>query len=305
MKALIFGTILFDVFPDEVLIGGCSTNVASHCALLGAETTHLSRIGDDKLGRLALEHFAGVGVDTGFVTTDPEHATGRVDVTVHASGQPEYVLSTDAAYDFISLTGEQIEAIAGSGYDFIYFGTVDQRGGVSAATLRKLLDTGAFRHVFCDINLRDNCYTPDSVAFSLARSTILKMNEDELRVIPRILDLPCAASDYDEARHVGEIMERFDIPLAILTKSDKGATAYSSNGEAVHRTGKSVTVCDAVGAGDAFSAAFILAYIATKNLIAALDAGNLLGGYVASQKGAVPVSARYPRDLVARVSGKT
>lgn len=304
MKALIFGTILFDVFPDEVLIGGCSTNVASHCALLGAKTTHLSRIGDDRLGRLALEHFAGVGVDTGFVTTDPLHATGRVDVTVHASGQPEYVLSTDAAYDFISLTDAQIEAIAGSGYDFIYFGTVDQRGEVSAATLRKLLDTGAFRHVFCDINLRDNCYTRDSVEFSLASSTILKMNEDELRMIPGVLNLPCAQTCYDEARYVAGIMERFAIPLVILTKSDKGATAYAPGGEAVHRAGKTVTVRDAVGAGDAFSAAFILTYIATGNLASALDAGNLLGGYVASQKGAVPVSEHYPRDLVARVSGK-
>ncbi|MCC8166735.1 MAG: PfkB family carbohydrate kinase [Planctomycetes bacterium] len=213
MKALIFGTILFDVYPDEVLIGGCSTNVASHCALLGAETTHLSRIGRDDLGQLALKHFAAVGVDTSFVTVDDEHATGRVDVSVNEFGQPEYVLATETAYDYIHLDADRIAAIVAAGYDFIYFGTVDQRGAVSAATLRRLLDTGRFRHVFCDINLRENCYTRESVEYSLRQATILKLNEDELRDVPAILGLPAAD---DEAARVGALQSAFDIDLVIL-----------------------------------------------------------------------------------------
>ncbi|MCC8166734.1 MAG: PfkB family carbohydrate kinase, partial [Planctomycetes bacterium] len=53
-----------------------------------------------------------------------------------------------------------------------------------------------------------------------------------------------------------------------------------------------------VGAGDAFSAAFILTYIGTGDVEKALAAGNYLGGYVASKKGAVPLSDDYPRNLV-------
>ncbi len=295
MKALIFGTILFDVFPDEVLIGGCSTNVASHCALLGAETTHLSRIGDDDLGRLALRHFAALGVDTGFVAVDPAHATGRVDVSVDAAGQPRYVLAVDTAYDYISLADTEIAAIAGAGYEFIYFGTVDQRGPVSAATLKKLLDAGNFRHVFCDINLRDNCYTRDSVEYSLRKATILKLNEDELLAVPDILGLNAAG---DEESRVCALMAAYDIDVIVLTKSAAGATAYTAAGGVIHCAGESVVVQDAVGAGDAFSAAFILTYIATGDVEKALAAGNRLGGYVASKKGAVPVSGDYPRDLV-------
>lgn len=295
MKALIFGTILFDVYPDEVLIGGCSTNVASHCALLGAETTHLSRIGNDDLGQLALRHFASVGVDTNYVTTDTEHATGRVDVTVNEVGQPEYVLAADTAYDFINLDQEQIDAIVAARYDFIYFGTVDQRGRVSAATLRRLLDAGNFKQVFCDINLRENCYTRESVDYSLRKATILKINEDELHDLPAILGL--TTTDNESAR-VRALIDAYDIDLVVLTKGAHGATAYPVSGDPLHRTGQPVVVQDAVGAGDAFSAAFILTYIATGDLTKALEAGNYLGGFAASKKGAVPVSDDYPRDLV-------
>ncbi len=300
MKALVFGTILFDVYPDEVLIGGCSTNVASHCALLGAETTHLSRIGTDDLGQMAMRHFASLGVDTSFVTIDPEHATGRVDVSVNASGQPEYVLAIDTAYDYIHLDEGKIADIVAAGYDFIYFGTVDQRGPVSARTLRKLLDAGNFKHVFCDINLRENCYTRDCVEYSLRKASILKINDDELRDVPAILGMKI---EDEESARVRALQSEYDIDLIILTKSADGATAYTASGNVVHRAGRKVVVQDAVGAGDAFSAAFILNYIATGDLEKSLDAGNYLGGYVASKKGAVPVSSEYPRNLVGLAAG--
>ncbi|MCC8181177.1 MAG: PfkB family carbohydrate kinase [Planctomycetes bacterium] len=299
MKALIFGTILFDIFPDGVFIGGCSTNVASHCGLLGAETTHLSRIGDDELGQIALRHFADVGVDTSFVTVDPVHGTGRVDVTLNPAGQPEYVLSMDSAYDYICLDDAQIRAIVDANYDFVYFGTVDQRGAVSAETLGHLLEAGSFKQVFCDINLRENCFTPESVERSLHAATILKLNEDELNRIPDILGLSYTGPSYDESGKAEALRRDFSIPLIIVTKSERGATAYSEDGM-LHRAGEPVTVQDAVGAGDGFSAAFILKYIQDGDIAAALDAGNLLGGYVASKKGAVPVEDDYPRRLVAR-----
>jgi len=43
-----------------------------------------------------------------------------------------------------------------------------------------------------------------------------------------------------------------------------------------------VTVVDTTGAGDAFDAAFIVEWLASRNVEAALQAGNRLGAHVAS-----------------------
>jgi len=59
-----------------------------------------------------------------------------------------------------------------------------------------------------------------------------------------------------------------------------------------------VKVVDTVGAGDAFSAAFLRHYIQTGDVAEAARRGNLLGAYVASQAGAVPeYSAEIRKSL--------
>ncbi len=298
MKALIFGTILFDFIDGKEYIGGCSANVASHCAKLGAETTHLSRVGADRLGEIALWHFRRLGVDTGFIAADPEHATGTVEVTVNAEGQPEYVLSNPAAYDFIELDDAQIAEIKARRYDFLYFGTVDQRAPVSFATLRTLAAECGCRWIFCDINLRESSYSVANIDYSLASANILKLNQDELQRVPALLQRNVASLPFDEDVYAEDLLKHYDLEYVILTKSETGAVAYGKNRK-IASPAKPIAVKDSVGAGDAFSAAFILQLIATGDVAAALDAGNALGGYVASHQGAVPLFHDYPAGLVA------
>ena len=47
-----------------------------------------------------------------------------------------------------------------------------------------------------------------------------------------------------------------------------------------------ITVADTTGAGDAFDAAFLVEYLAQRDLARALTAANRLGGHVASRLGA-------------------
>ena len=51
---------------------------------------------------------------------------------------------------------------------------------------------------------------------------------------------------------------------------------------------------DAIGAGDAFSAAFMYKYFQAGDAMLAATVANKVGGYVASQEGAIP---DYPNDL--------
>ena len=52
--------------------------------------------------------------------------------------------------------------------------------------------------------------------------------------------------------------------------------------------GQEVVVQDAVGAGDAFSAAFLSIWLRSGSAVNAVRFANLLGAYVATQNGAVP-----------------
>ncbi len=48
------------------------------------------------------------------------------------------------------------------------------------------------------------------------------------------------------------------------------------------------TVVDTVGSGDAFTAALVVKYLAARPLAEVADFANLVGAYVATQRGATP-----------------
>ena len=54
MKALVFGEIIWDVYPDEQVIGGAPFNFSAHLSHLGNETYLISAVGEDELGEGAL-----------------------------------------------------------------------------------------------------------------------------------------------------------------------------------------------------------------------------------------------------------
>ena len=59
-------------------------------------------------------------------------------------------------------------------------------------------------------------------------------------------------------------------------------------------------VVDAVGAGDAFSAAFLASWLGGASAAAAAEAGNRRGAWVASHRGAVPEEERRGDQLVVK-----
>src|SRR4051794_22575566 len=60
----------------RLLAGGAESNVAMHAAQLGVPTAWVSAVGDDALGVRVCDEVAGRGVDTRWVTVDPDAPTG-------------------------------------------------------------------------------------------------------------------------------------------------------------------------------------------------------------------------------------
>ena len=82
------GEVLWDVLPAGPQFGGAPANFACSCAGLSgqlATVSMISSVGDDELGRLALESLQARDVNTEFVSVQSKQ-TGRVDVELDEAG---------------------------------------------------------------------------------------------------------------------------------------------------------------------------------------------------------------------------
>jgi len=199
-------------------------------------------------------------------------------------GQPNYTIHEGVAWDFIQLSEAALQSVAAEVPRAFYFGTLAQRSEASRQTLFRLLDVFAFTDVFYDVNLRQAFWSVPLVEAGLACATLVKVNDDEARVLGGLLfEGACTPEAF--AR---EVLARHPVRVVIVTLGAEGCLVCERGREAVRCAGVRVAVVDAVGAGDAFSAAFLAAWLKGAPAAVAAEAGNRRGAWVASQRGAVP-----------------
>ncbi|HOB19292.1 MAG TPA: carbohydrate kinase [Candidatus Atribacteria bacterium] len=282
-KLLAYGEVLWDIIDDREYIGGAPFNVAAHAVRLGCTGAVVTRVGADERGIRAIETIESFGVDTSFVQTDIEHPTGTACVALDAEGVPAFTLPLNVAYDFIKLYDDDLEKIERAGFDALCFGTLVQRSRSSADSLYRLLKSVRFKLIFYDVNIRLGFLPKEIIRESLQHSTIVKLNGDEARLLSDLL----FGKAYDEEAFMQRIADEFWIDVVIITKGGDGCVVF--DGKRAERCPQSpVAVADTVGAGDAFSAAFLTAYAKGADPFESARLGNILGGYVASKSGAVP-----------------
>jgi len=281
---LVFGEILWDIFPDRTVLGGAPLNFAYRLHSLGDRACLASRLGRDTLGEAAWEQVAALGIPASFIQWDTVHSTGTVRVTFDDSGRHDFVILPDVAYDYIEADGPLLELAATA--DCLYFGTLAQRSETSRQTLSRLLDAAGDRPKFLDINLRKDCYTPDSIARSLDYCSLLKLNAEEAVEIARVFSLPHQAiPDFCAAA-----LDRWSLDGCVVTLGEQGAFAASTNGQKVYVPGFRVALVDTVGSGDAFAAGFLHQWLHGEPLESCCWLGNILGALVSTQPGAtVPI----------------
>jgi len=73
-------------------------------------------------------------------------------------------------------------------------------------------------------------------------------------------------------------------PLTVVKQGDAGATAYSANRQ-VSDSGVAQKVVDTIGAGDAFNAGFIAAWLDAQSLQQCLSLGNACGSIAVARRG--------------------
>ncbi len=282
------GELLWDILPDGKKIGGAPGNFAYHSSQFGFESAVVSAIGDDKLGDEILENLQEKGL--GGIIEKVEYPTGVVQVEIDSNGVPIYEIKENVAWDNIPFTPE-LEALAKQ-TRAVTFGSLAQRNIVSRTTINSFLDAmGDDEECYkiFDINLRQGFYSKESVAHSLERCNILKINDEELVAISRMFGY----SGIDLQDKCWILLAKYKLKMLILTCGVNGSYLFTAGNVSFVETPK-VEVADTVGAGDSFTATFISAILRGQSIVDAHRKAVRISAYICTQHGAM---AEIPESL--------
>jgi fructokinase len=262
--------------------------------------TLVSSVGDDDHGRAARTILTQPNLDLQQLQEDSAHPTGTVEVTFSADKQPRYIIHRNVAWDFIRLTPQLLEIARAA--DAVCFGTLAQRHEVSRSTIQSFVEAtaqGCLR-VF-DVNLRMPDCTPEVLHWSMAHATIIKLSDEELPQVFSLLNelgsgqhqVPASPQ---AAAHA--LLGKFPGCQLVATTLGPHGCLLTTRENTFGHPGFPIELVDTVGAGDAFTAGLIHAYLRGASLPQMAEIGNLCGSYVASQPGATPPLSP---DLIERV----
>jgi fructokinase len=92
----------------------------------------------------------------------------------------------------------------------------------------------------------------------------------------------------DDAAACRSLIADYGLKLVILTRGAEGSEVVTAD-EVIPQAVGHVDVVDTVGAGDAFTAAFVVAYLRGESLADAQRLATETASYVCSRKGAMPL----------------
>jgi len=251
----------------RLLIGGAESNVAMHAAQLGVPTAWVSALGDDALGVRVRDEVAGRGVDTRWVTMDPNAPTG-----VYFKDPGHGVLyyrrgSAAARMSPASVAGVPLEHA-----EVVHLSGITPALSASCAALidtvidRVALGPGVLAF---DVNHRAALWAPGAAAAALLplarRADLVFVGLDEAECLWHT-----ATAD--------DVRALLPEPTTLVVKDgDVGATEYRRAAGADHRTfapAIPTEVVEAVGAGDAFAAGYLAALLQGADAAARLQGGH-------------------------------
>ncbi|MBR6389066.1 MAG: hypothetical protein IKS15_03000 [Opitutales bacterium] len=280
-KIISFGEIVWDIFGEKKSLGGAPLNFAYFCRKFGADARVVSAVGNDNLGRQALEAMAKNKIPADFVEVQCGAETGKVLVSV-SDGAPSYEICAPAAWDNIKLNQPALEFAASA--SAIAFGTLAQRGEVSRQNLFKAIRATSKKclKVF-DANLRQSFYSKDILHRSLDVANILKISDEELIIISKMFSISGTESECARA-----LFKMFNLSYLLLTCGARGHLVLTEK-EEIKGESKAKVITDTVGAGDSFTARFACEILSGKPAAEAAELAAQTAAEVCAQVGAIRI----------------
>lgn len=291
------GEILFDVFPDNRVMGGAPFNFIYHIRKITGSGNFVSRIGSDAAGKEVSEFLKERNIPEDYIQADSDHPTGQAVVSVQSNGEPRFDIIENCAYDFIAYDNRFSELIKKKN-SLLYFGTLAQRSPVSRNTIWSLLNMNM--PCFCDVNLRQSYYNHQILEKSLNAADVVKLNKEELEILGDLY----FGRKYEPEDAAKALKERFRITMLSITMGADGALIIGSNNEkSFCRPKKNKRVIDTVGAGDAYSAVVALGYLKGWHIEKINYTASGFASDICTVKGALPSGDSVYERIIEEFSG--
>ncbi|MDE0200911.1 MAG: sugar kinase [Rhodospirillaceae bacterium] len=269
--------------------GGDTANFVLAAVRLGGACGYVTRVGRDAFGDAFVAMLETNGVDASRVIFDEEHHTGLYFVTYTGERRHrfDYVRRGSAASH---LTGADIDP------DYVASARVLHVSGISQAISRSCAEAArvameiarkAGTTVSYDANVRPALGTQealrDNFEAALALADVVFLSEED------------AAHLFGEGP-LEDVLDRVlgERPrLAVVKLGADGCVIKSDAGERLHVPAWRIEAVDATGAGDAFSAGFVLSLLRDAELAEAGRYANAVGALTATGVGAIAPQPSY------------
>ena len=289
-KAVSFGEILWDIFPNYKLIGGAPLNLILRMKSFGHECNIISNIGDDKNGNDILKYLSTNKIADDTISISKKYPTGLVNIKFKNESDVKYSIKYPAAWDFIE-NSTLVKKIV-KNCDLFFFGSLSSRSETSANTLSKLLELAKYR-IF-DVNLRPPHYKIETIKKLMNKSNFIKFNEDEI-------DLICQELGYKSSlieNKISFISSYTKTKNICVSMGSQGAILFTNN-KYYSNKGFQVKTKDTVGSGDSFLAMLISELKNGVDPKQSLQRACAIGAIVSMKKGANPkIEMEYVDDFI-------
>ena len=291
-RIVILGDLLYDCFvwadrlprrgetvtgyQNGFFSGGKGSNQAVEAARLGAEVHLIGKVGDDERGAFLLASLQKEGIDTEFVTVDPEVGTGTCCVQVDGAGNNAIIV--------VPLANERItdEEIDRAGDLLCGADVFLSQLQVNESAVTRSMELCRKAGVPVVLNPAPARAIPD---FYYRWADYLTPNETEAEFFSG-----CAQAELAPEAWRAAVAARFAAKGArnlIVTLGGEGAF-YSGGQGTLLVPPWPVQALDSTAAGDAFNAAFCLALAEGRALADAIAYANGAGALTASRRGSQP-----------------
>ena len=273
------GELLWDMLPEGKRAGGAPINFVYNATQLGADGYAVSAVGKDALGDEIIHELEKSHIH--YVLQRNDYPTSVVEVALN-NGIPTYTIVEGVAWDYLEATPQEIEVVKKA--NAVCFGTLALRSAkTKKAVLTLLKNVPDTAYKLFDVNLRSDYFSKELIDELLQEANVFKINDEEMVKVQKLFDLNLSVEDVCRW-----FIQKYNLRYLIFTAGEKYSIVYAADGETSYLETPKVDVADTVGAGDSFSAGFIMGLLNGKTMREAHKQAVATAAFVCTKSGAWP-----------------
>jgi ribokinase len=244
----------------EMGFGGKGANQAVAAALLGADVSMVTKVGDDMFGPHTKKNFEHFGIDTTYVETMPGVSSGVAPIFVDTQSHNSILIIKGANGHLLPRDVDRArQRILES--DLVIM-QLEIRLETVYHTIAMCADAGV------PVILNPAPADPGLDVRKIKGVSFFAPNETELQLLTR---MPTGTPD--AAKTAAKTLRQQGLSTIIVTLGEKGSLLLTDDAETLVPAFK-VASTDTTGAGDAFIGCFATYFIETRDLMKAMEAAN-------------------------------